>query len=1123
MADNQWVQDPNNPDRMTYTDADGRVHEATRDTAPKQSRQPLGPGIEEAATKHIPGVGITSRKRTAAHNKKVGGDADSFHLTDDARDFVPPKGLSMGALHTGLREAFPSFDVINEGDHVHIEPREGSILTAAPAALAEGTPTSPVASPSPAEEVPEGRRDMPGALSNETATEFEGIGRTDKTVIGDDEKALVDYAEKELFSGKPWKTISADLKEKYPYWFKENEKGLKYYYDGSVREKGPVPINWTKDPSKPVANETIGEDIVVEGGPKSEMSKKIDFLRDNAALGYHTGVMGALGRFEARVDKALYDIGADPEEQAREERLARAELEASLKNNDYGGEVSDKIMGFLAQTVGGAGPDYLLPAGLGKKALTRVMSAPVLAGGVDAALQGAENLEGVSEGFDYNRNALNALAGGVIQGAAEPFAKKFGRGLPDVNEAPAIEGVAPNAPARFAEDTPAARAVDEAVGESPAARPDEATPVDEAPTGNPDDGASAPIDADEVMSRMTDALRNAGKATDEQVAINERTRRERFSEAMAARDSVGGEAGYRAAKAKLEGEYAKVAREPIRPEFQQPEIDAVFQKLANHESLSPGQRFKATDALFKLLDGKHMQANEIAILAKTMPDGFVREAMKHRSTKSKGWHFLAESVNLSRALRSSLDLSVMFRQAWAMTTRKEFYKNVPSMFHQAFSETEFQRVMSEIRKRPDYDKMEESGLAFSDLNYDLEAREEMFQSNWAEKIPGLGRLIRGSGRGFTGFLNRLRADVWQDIRKDAAKVGKDVNNIDFMHELSGYVNNATGRGSLGNYEAAGPLLNGILFSPRLMTARLALLNPNYYRTLDPFIRKQAIKDVLGATSLATSVLTLAAANGADVELDPRSSDFGKIRVGNDRHDVLGGFGQYITFISRLATNKTMTSSGDLNEMGEGRFSKNRLEALGSFLRSKFSPMAGYFGNYLAGKNVVGEEFNAKNDTLELFTPMFAQDLYEVFRDEGLAATPKLIPTFFGTGYSSYNNAPDFDRLGNPNDQQGGRMEDKFFEGEGQGEVAKEVARLEKAAGKELFATVKKSDVKDFPMTDEHFYNYQYYAGAYIREALKIEMESPDWKNATDEDKVVILKDVVKDQKANARDFLFPEQ
>ena len=85
-----------------------------------------GSYFEDVATKAVPGLGVTSRQRTPAQNTAVGGVPNSFHQTGDARDFVPPPGMSMAALHSKLKAQFGSqYDVINEGDHVHVEPGPG--------------------------------------------------------------------------------------------------------------------------------------------------------------------------------------------------------------------------------------------------------------------------------------------------------------------------------------------------------------------------------------------------------------------------------------------------------------------------------------------------------------------------------------------------------------------------------------------------------------------------------------------------------------------------------------------------------------------------------------------------------------------------------------------------------------------------------------------------------------------------------------------------------------------------------------------------------------------------------------------------------------------------------------
>jgi len=61
--------------------------------------------------------------RSAARNKAVGGKANSYHLSGRARDSVPPPGMSMNEYYRQLKAMNPGLDVINEGDHIHVEPK----------------------------------------------------------------------------------------------------------------------------------------------------------------------------------------------------------------------------------------------------------------------------------------------------------------------------------------------------------------------------------------------------------------------------------------------------------------------------------------------------------------------------------------------------------------------------------------------------------------------------------------------------------------------------------------------------------------------------------------------------------------------------------------------------------------------------------------------------------------------------------------------------------------------------------------------------------------------------------------------------------------------------------------
>lgn len=79
--------------------------------------------------KGVNAAGITSTYRTPEHNRAVGGVPDSYHTRrgPDGRalaiDSVPPPGMTMRAYYQALKRQNPNLDVINEGDHIHLEPR----------------------------------------------------------------------------------------------------------------------------------------------------------------------------------------------------------------------------------------------------------------------------------------------------------------------------------------------------------------------------------------------------------------------------------------------------------------------------------------------------------------------------------------------------------------------------------------------------------------------------------------------------------------------------------------------------------------------------------------------------------------------------------------------------------------------------------------------------------------------------------------------------------------------------------------------------------------------------------------------------------------------------------------
>lgn len=96
----------------------------SRGGVPEAAFGQYGRRIEQEVEAVAPGARVTSGYRTPEHNAAVRGVRGSFHQTDNGRDYIPPKGESMNAFGNRLAANLrpKGYDVVLEGNHVHVEP-----------------------------------------------------------------------------------------------------------------------------------------------------------------------------------------------------------------------------------------------------------------------------------------------------------------------------------------------------------------------------------------------------------------------------------------------------------------------------------------------------------------------------------------------------------------------------------------------------------------------------------------------------------------------------------------------------------------------------------------------------------------------------------------------------------------------------------------------------------------------------------------------------------------------------------------------------------------------------------------------------------------------------------------
>lgn len=379
---------------------------------------------------------------------------------------------------------------------------------------------------------------------------------------------------------------------------------------------------------------------------------------------------------------------------------------------------------------------------------------------------------------------------------------------------------------------------------------------------------------------------------------------------------------------------------------------------------------------------------------------------KNRLANRSGWEItkdvLAEAFDLPKSLISSFDISAVGRQGIILSVahpgsaKKAFVEMFKKMASKEYNEKWFHRLQqSDI-----YPQIKTSKLYIAEPHAKLTAREEGFVSKYTEKIPG----IAISNRAYAGYLNALRVDVFAkgvDALKDVGYT--EQNNPQAFKDWASFINNATGRGNLGKLgEAAAPLLNRLFFSPRLLKSRINLLNPFTYGKMDPKVRLMAMGDMLKFISFGVTILGVAAASGAEVETDPRSTDFGKIKIGNTRYDIWGGFQSLVRTIAQLAAGQTKRASGEIVDLKPGFGKSTRADVIGKFLRGKESPTVSAAHNLLAGTNLVGEPVTPQGEALRLAIPLYTQDIASLYQSEGIKGVAQgTIPALVGIGVQSY--------------------------------------------------------------------------------------------------------------------------
>lgn len=260
-------------------------------------------------------------------------------------------------------------------------------------------------------------------------------------------------------------------------------------------------------------------------------------------------------------------------------------------------------------------------------------------------------------------------------------------------------------------------------------------------------------------------------------------------------------------------------------------------------------------------------------------------------------------------------------------------------------------------------------------------------------------------RGLSTYGNQMRFEEFIRGVERLKVEGKDeINHKEDYEALASYLRTFSGRANPAGFKMNQKALNVFFFSFKNAVSVFQQLNPYYifYELNKANIKKGVYKPTVAGkmamatmfksvSSTAATMLFLMAAYNAfkdddddemTVETDPRSSDFGKLKVGALRYDPWGGYIPLITLYARLGSEKTKKSDGTIEDFGKSHFGiKSRWDATSRFLFNKESPGFQMFHHYMASSmklNKESGEMERVNDFGQTLSEDQAFSLYPIF-------------------------------------------------------------------------------------------------------------------------------------------------
>lgn len=322
---------------------------------------------------------------------------------------------------------------------------------------------------------------------------------------------------------------------------------------------------------------------------------------------------------------------------------------------------------------------------------------------------------------------------------------------------------------------------------------------------------------------------------------------------------------------------------------------------------------------------------------------------------------------------------------------KHWGKNYLTQFSDLAKQVGGKDVMSAIKAEGYSRENSINGIYDKWIPGELSKINEEFHTTLPDKIPILGtRLYKGSKTMFDGFNLKMRMDLVDHYVNIVKKMGLDPKDPEVAKAWGKLAIDQTG-GKTTNPDG---IMSQFLFSQRLLKSQANNLTLHLFdKTATKATRVQSAKTLSKVIAgLAVVMVTADKLHPGSIEFDPRSSNFGKFKVGDTKFDISGGYSSILTLAARAAyavqgkpAIKSSTT-GALSTVGTKQGQTSWQTLMGNFLQGRASPTGQIIADLANQQTFAGKKPTVKGEAANLVTPIPAQTYVQLKNDPNAANT-----------------------------------------------------------------------------------------------------------------------------------------